>query len=250
MCRNGAVLLGRHWLGGCQPFRQGRRLAIGAGRRHQMDRLGRIGQFDFELFGQSEDVQDQGIASGKLLWIKKYNSPNEGPDGVTVANGKVFGATASAAFALQAATGEQLWSQTLVRNANEGIDIALGADIDSVLGGVKQRSFFNNIVWPGQTDDVTVDTWMFDTLAQGLHLTRDQAAFMGRERAGGAVLGYMIAADATRDAAKRLGVSPDAVQAAYWLARQQEIGILAPGVQGAAGHGKPAGGVHAYTWSA
>jgi outer membrane protein assembly factor BamB len=66
------------------------------------------------------------LSTGKLLWIKKYNSPNEGPDGVTVANGTVYGATATAAFALQAATGEQLWTKTLVRNGNEGIDMAPG----------------------------------------------------------------------------------------------------------------------------
>ncbi len=66
------------------------------------------------------------LESGKLLWIKKYNSPDEGPNGVTVANGTVYGATESSAFALQAATGEQLWVKKLTRNENEGIDMAPG----------------------------------------------------------------------------------------------------------------------------
>jgi outer membrane protein assembly factor BamB len=66
------------------------------------------------------------LETGKLLWIKKYNSPDEGPNGVTVANGTVYGATEESAFALQAATGEQLWSKKLTRNANEGIDMAPG----------------------------------------------------------------------------------------------------------------------------
>src|SRR5271170_5993817 len=66
------------------------------------------------------------LSTGKLLWIKKYNSPDEGPNGVTVANGTVYGATTTSAFALQAATGEQLWSKKLTRNANEGIDMAPG----------------------------------------------------------------------------------------------------------------------------
>ena len=55
---------------------------------------------------------------------RQYNSPNEGPDGVNVVGGKVYGATASKAFALSAATGEQLWSKKLIRNKGEGIDMA------------------------------------------------------------------------------------------------------------------------------
>jgi outer membrane protein assembly factor BamB len=66
------------------------------------------------------------LESGKLLWEHKYNSPDEGPNGVTVVNGTVYGATASQAFALQAATGEQLWIKKLIRNKNEGIDMAPG----------------------------------------------------------------------------------------------------------------------------
>jgi outer membrane protein assembly factor BamB/plastocyanin len=66
------------------------------------------------------------LETGKLLWIKKYNQPDEGPNGVTIANGTVYGATSESAFALQAATGEQLWSKKLTRNASEGIDMAPG----------------------------------------------------------------------------------------------------------------------------
>jgi len=64
------------------------------------------------------------LSTGKLLWEKKYNSPNVGPDGVSVVAGTVYGATASNAFALSAATGEQLWTKKLVRNKGEGIDMA------------------------------------------------------------------------------------------------------------------------------
>jgi outer membrane protein assembly factor BamB/cytochrome c2 len=64
------------------------------------------------------------MSTGKLLWHTKFNSPNVGPDGVSVVGGKVYGATTSKAFALSAATGEQLWSKSLVRNSGEGIDMA------------------------------------------------------------------------------------------------------------------------------
>jgi alcohol dehydrogenase (cytochrome c) len=66
------------------------------------------------------------LATGKVLWRHAYNSPNGGPDGVTVAGGVVYGATNHAAFALSAATGTQLWSRTLISNDHEGIDMAPG----------------------------------------------------------------------------------------------------------------------------
>ena len=71
-------------------------------------------------------VQAINLTSGKVIWTHKYNSPNEGPNGVTFANGNLYGATNRAAFALDAATGKQLWTRTLIRNAKEGIDMAPG----------------------------------------------------------------------------------------------------------------------------
>jgi outer membrane protein assembly factor BamB len=66
------------------------------------------------------------LATGKVLWRHDYNSPNGGPDGVTVAGGVVYAATNHAAVALDAATGAQLWSRTLTGNDHEGIDMAPG----------------------------------------------------------------------------------------------------------------------------
>ncbi len=66
------------------------------------------------------------LATGKVLWTHNYNSPNGGPDGVNVANGVVYAATNHAAVALNAATGRQLWSRTLIGNDHEGIDMAPG----------------------------------------------------------------------------------------------------------------------------
>jgi outer membrane protein assembly factor BamB len=72
------------------------------------------------------------LATGKVLWRHAYNSPNGGPDGVTVANGVVYAATNHAAFALSAATGAQLWMRTLTGNDHEGIDMAPGYDRGTV----------------------------------------------------------------------------------------------------------------------
>ena len=66
------------------------------------------------------------LATGKVLWTHDYNSPNGGPDGVNVANGVVYAATNHAAVALDAATGRQLWTRTLIGNNHEGIDMAPG----------------------------------------------------------------------------------------------------------------------------
>jgi alcohol dehydrogenase (cytochrome c) len=66
------------------------------------------------------------LATGKVLWTHTYDSPNGGPDGVNVAGGVVYAATATAAVALDAATGTQLWSRTLIANDHEGIAMAPG----------------------------------------------------------------------------------------------------------------------------
>jgi alcohol dehydrogenase (cytochrome c) len=72
------------------------------------------------------DVMAISLATGKVLWTHDYNSPNGGPDGVSVAGGIVYAATNHAAVALNAATGAQLWSRTLIGNDHEGIDMAPG----------------------------------------------------------------------------------------------------------------------------
>ena len=72
------------------------------------------------------DVLAISLATGKVLWTHDYSSPNGGPDGVSVAGGVVYAATAKAAVALDAATGAQLWSRTLTGNDHEGIAMAPG----------------------------------------------------------------------------------------------------------------------------
>src|SRR5215469_2282805 len=63
------------------------------------------------------------IASGQVLWKHQYNSPDYGPNGVTIANGRIYGVTQSGVFALDAATGRQDWYDTqLAQKAN--FDIA------------------------------------------------------------------------------------------------------------------------------
>ena len=52
------------------------------------------------------------IASGQVLWKHQYNSADYGPNGVTIANGRIYGVTQSGVFALDAQTGRQDWYDT------------------------------------------------------------------------------------------------------------------------------------------
>ena len=78
------------------------------------------------------DVLAISLATGTVLWKHDYNSPDGGPDGVTVAGGVVYAATNHAAVALDAATGTQVWSRTLIGNDHEGISMAPGYDDGTV----------------------------------------------------------------------------------------------------------------------
>jgi outer membrane protein assembly factor BamB len=72
------------------------------------------------------NVQAIDLESGDVLWTKTYEEADQGPNGVVVAGGKVFGATPTAAFALDQESGDELWSVPLTRGPNEAIDMAPG----------------------------------------------------------------------------------------------------------------------------
>jgi outer membrane protein assembly factor BamB len=74
----------------------------------------------------ASNVQAIDAESGDVLWSKKYELPDHGPNGVVVQNGLVLGATPNSAFALDQETGRQVWSVQLIRNEQEGIDMAPG----------------------------------------------------------------------------------------------------------------------------
>jgi outer membrane protein assembly factor BamB len=72
------------------------------------------------------NVQAIDLESGDVLWEKAYEEADQGPNGVVVADGRVYGATSKAAFALDQETGDELWSVPLARNEHEGIDMSPG----------------------------------------------------------------------------------------------------------------------------
>lgn len=66
------------------------------------------------------------LKTGEVIWEAKLNEPDQGPNGVTVEDGKVFGATATKAFALDAASGKVLWKTSLMTQPKEAIDMSPG----------------------------------------------------------------------------------------------------------------------------
>ena len=63
------------------------------------------------------------LASGKLEWRYECNAPERsgpGPNGVAVADGRVYGETPTSVFALSAATGKPIWVDAHVLGQGEG----------------------------------------------------------------------------------------------------------------------------------
>src|SRR5262249_31935141 len=67
------------------------------------------------------------LATGRMRWEYRCNQSKRsgpGPDGVAVADGRVYGLTPTAAFALRAATGRTIWDNTdLLRNGQGPLGI-------------------------------------------------------------------------------------------------------------------------------
>jgi len=116
-------------------------------------------------------------SSGKLRWKHAFNKPSIGPNGIAYGYGRIYGATETNAFALDAKTGKQLWSRKLIRNNNEGIDMTPQLYDNTVLfstvPGSGITSFYkgngDGIVWA--LDAATgKPKWKFNTISDGAKL--------------------------------------------------------------------------------
>jgi glucose dehydrogenase len=81
-----------------------------------------IGPGDIGYFQDAaNNVWAANIATGKVLWRHNYNRPNEGPNGLTLEDGVLYGTAATQAFALDASTGHELWhTGRLIDTAAQG----------------------------------------------------------------------------------------------------------------------------------
>jgi len=115
-------------------------------------------------------------ASGKVKWAHKFNKPSEGPNGIAFGYGRIYGATATDAFALDPQNGALTWSRKLVRNKNEGIDMTPQLFDNKVLFSTvpgNTHSFYagngDGIVWALDAASGK-PKWKFNTLATGAKL--------------------------------------------------------------------------------
>jgi alcohol dehydrogenase (cytochrome c) len=114
------------------------------------------------------------LATGETLWETKFEEADQGPNGVTVDEGMVFGATATEAFALDAETGKEVWSTDVTTVPKESIDMSPGVHggmvyistvptdpTDAYNGGIA------GVLWA--LDAKTgAKKWHFDTAPKGL----------------------------------------------------------------------------------
>jgi outer membrane protein assembly factor BamB len=114
------------------------------------------------------------LESGETLWETKMEEPDQGPNGVSVDAGMVFGATNTKAFALDAETGEEVWSTSLTVKPKEAIDMSPGVhdglvyvstvptDVTSAYNGGIAGVLWALDAKTGQKK------WHFDTVPKGL----------------------------------------------------------------------------------
>src|SRR3954453_8313008 len=114
--------------------------------------------------------------TGAVRWRHIFNKPSIGPNGVAFGSGLIYGATETNVFALDAQTGAMVWTRKLIRNSNEGIDMAPqlydGTVLISTIPG-NTKSFYkgngDGIVWA--LDAATGQTqWTFNTVSDGAKL--------------------------------------------------------------------------------
>ncbi len=122
----------------------------------------------------ASNVQALSLRTGRVLWSRDLEENDQGPNGLVVQGGMVYGATQKVAFALDERTGAQVWSTNLVRNEHEGIDMAPGYHdgivyVSTVPGNVTQ--FYAGegvgILWALEARTGR-RLWHFDTVPENL----------------------------------------------------------------------------------
>jgi outer membrane protein assembly factor BamB len=63
-------------------------------------------------------------ATGEPIWTRRYGAANDGPNGLAYANGRIFGATDTTAFALGATDGRELWKRRLITPTEQFVNVA------------------------------------------------------------------------------------------------------------------------------
>ncbi|HEY9456754.1 MAG TPA: PQQ-binding-like beta-propeller repeat protein, partial [Gaiella sp.] len=110
------------------------------------------------------DVYALDIATGALRWAHRYHAPNEGPNGLAVDDGRVYGATDAEAFALSAESGQELWRRHLTSRSEQFVDVApVPWDGLVFLGTVGYAPLGRGAIYALDADTGNV-VWKFDTI--------------------------------------------------------------------------------------
>ena len=64
------------------------------------------------------------VESGAVRWEHRYNFLNDGPNGLALGDGRIYGETDSDAFALDPGTGRELWRRHLTSQTEQFVDVA------------------------------------------------------------------------------------------------------------------------------
>jgi glucose dehydrogenase len=98
-----------------------------------------------------DNVYAVNLKSGKVIWEYKVpasDSSGEGPNGVTLVDGKIYGNTNTSAFALQASSGEQLWKRPGLADPSGGGTGVGGQGINIAPQVVDGKVFMSNSSQP------------------------------------------------------------------------------------------------------
>jgi alcohol dehydrogenase (cytochrome c) len=104
--------------------------------------------------------------TGALRWSRLFHARNDGPNGLAVDDGVVYGATDSDAFALRAADGRQLWQRHLTSFQEQFVNVApvvwKGLVLISTVG---YPAFGRGAVYALDADTGAI-RWKFDTIKE------------------------------------------------------------------------------------
>ena len=62
--------------------------------------------------------------TGSVRWARRFDAPNDGPNGLALGGGRIYGATDDDAFALSPSTGRRLWDRHLTSATQQFVDVA------------------------------------------------------------------------------------------------------------------------------
>jgi alcohol dehydrogenase (cytochrome c) len=104
--------------------------------------------------------------TGSVRWSHVYRARTDGPNGLAVDGGRVYGATDSDAFALDAGTGRELWRKHLTGRSEQFVYIAPVVSKDVVyLSTVGYQPFGRGAIYA--LDAATgAARWKFDTIKE------------------------------------------------------------------------------------